>query len=363
MDYRAGATQFSAGTAELRGVADESRTKGGTATSGKPARQIRVKEILDPSEESPAPEQVLSTLSRLPHLASQPDPVAPPPPPSPEPRRRALLAEDNPVNSRVAVSILEKLGFQVDVVASGWEAIQAVERNEYTVVLMDCDAPATGGYHTVMELRSREQATGRTTPVIALTSYTMQWDRKEREAVGIDGYIAKPIQIDAMARVLGRITGARVEEAARPLLAIDLHVLSELGELAEGDHSRLREWMDLFLQSSAALLERMGTALAEGDLGTVSMAAHSLRGSSGQMGAGRMGEISAAVEVLAKAGTDHGIPELLEELSLAFERVREDSAGLDLARMLEAPPASGASTAKESSPRKSRGSSWPRTTR
>lgn len=306
--------------------------------------KIRVREIVDPSADASAPEQLLTTLSSLPHQTTVEAAVAPS-----IPRRRALLAEDNPVNSRVAVRVLEKLGFEVDVVSSGWEAVQAVESQQYTVILMDCDAPATGGYHTVLEIRARELPE-RKTPVIALTSHTMQWDRKEREAVGIDGYIAKPIQIDAMARVLGRIAGARTEVPDSPLLSIDLHVLSMLGELAEGDGGKLREWIDLFLESGSELLDRMKQALGEGDLGTVAMAAHSLRGSSGQMGAGRLCEISAAVEVLAKAGTDRGIAELLEELTLSFERARDDAGNLDLATLLKPPPPVAASEPVRSPP-------------
>lgn len=251
----------------------------------------------------------------------------------PQPLRKALLAEDNPVNSRVAARILEKLGFQVDIVASGWEAVQAAENECYSVIVLDCDAPAMGGYHTVMEIRHREHAKYKHTPILALTSYTMQWDRKEREAAGIDGYIAKPIQIEAMTSVLARFADNTAYAVAPQLLALDRNVLATLRNLTEGDVAQLGELIDLFLSTTGQLLERMEKGIEDRDFGTVAIAAHSLRGSSGQLGAKRMEDICATIEALARAGADNGIEELVPELVIAYERVYKDLRGVDVARL------------------------------
>ena len=119
--------------------------------------------------------------------------------------RRALLAEDNPVNQQVAVALLSREGYQVDVAANGREAVEMSGAREYDVVLMDCQMPEMDGFAAVTEIRRIEGRSGRRTPIIALTAHAMQGDREHCLAVGMDDYISKPIAMDGLRRALAAL--------------------------------------------------------------------------------------------------------------------------------------------------------------
>ncbi len=132
-----------------------------------------------------------------------------PPPPIPAPRLassagvRLLLAEDNPVNRKVAVLMLTRLGYEVDVAVNGQEALAALDSASYGAVLMDCQMPILDGYTATRELRKRE-AGGQRTPVIALTASAMAEDQDRCLAAGMDDYLSKPVRADALAASLHR---------------------------------------------------------------------------------------------------------------------------------------------------------------
>ena len=106
---------------------------------------------------------------------------------------RALEAEDNVVNQKVAVRMLEKLGIRADVAANGLEAVQMFEMVPYNLVLMDCQMPEMDGFTAACEIRRREGAVNRAT-IIALTAEVMSGTRELCLAAGMDDYISKPIR-------------------------------------------------------------------------------------------------------------------------------------------------------------------------
>jgi two-component system sensor histidine kinase/response regulator len=119
---------------------------------------------------------------------------------------RILLAEDNPINQKLAVRLLQKQGYAVAVVEDGKEALAALERESFDVVLMDVQMPEMDGLETTGHIRAREQGTGRHVPVIAMTAHAMKGDRERCLQAGMDGYISKPVQpaelFEAIARLL-----------------------------------------------------------------------------------------------------------------------------------------------------------------
>jgi two-component system, sensor histidine kinase and response regulator len=118
-------------------------------------------------------------------------------------RPRVLVVEDNSVNQKVAVRLLERLGYSVDVAADGAEAVDALDRLDYAAVLMDCQMPRMDGYEATAEIRRREGA-GRHTPVIAMTAGAMEGDRERCLAAGMDDYVAKPIRPEDLNAALQR---------------------------------------------------------------------------------------------------------------------------------------------------------------
>ncbi len=127
-------------------------------------------------------------------------------------KRRILLAEDNVVNQKVAYRTLEKLGYRVDAVADGRQAVNAWETGRYDLILMDCQMPELDGYAATREIRSREPA-GTRIPIVALTAHAMQGAQAECKAAGMDDHLSKPIDFDTLEACLDRFLGTDAEKA------------------------------------------------------------------------------------------------------------------------------------------------------
>jgi signal transduction histidine kinase/ligand-binding sensor domain-containing protein/CheY-like chemotaxis protein len=131
-----------------------------------------------------------------------------------------LLAEDNKINQRVAVSLLQKLGCEVDVVGDGLEALSSVEAKPYDLVLMDVQMPTMDGLAAVAEIRARESGSGRHLPVIALTAHAMEGDAERCLAAGMDAYLPKPINPKKLAEVIDSLQDRKKQQAAAPIDAL-----------------------------------------------------------------------------------------------------------------------------------------------
>jgi CheY-like chemotaxis protein len=120
-----------------------------------------------------------------------------------QPRRgRILVAEDNPVNQRVATLLLNKLGYSIDIVTNGREALAAVEAHDYQAILMDCQMPEMDGYEATQVLRLSPR--GASIPIIALTANALQGDKAKCLAAGMNDYLAKPFNRDLLQRTLSK---------------------------------------------------------------------------------------------------------------------------------------------------------------
>jgi CheY-like chemotaxis protein len=126
---------------------------------------------------------------------------------------RVLLAEDNQVNQRIALRLLEKLGLRADAVMNGREAVAAMTATEYDLVLMDCQMPEMDGFEAAAIVRNRER-NGRHTPICALTANAMEGDRERCLAAGMDDYVSKPIGLEQLQRVIDRWVGGGAPESS-----------------------------------------------------------------------------------------------------------------------------------------------------
>jgi CheY-like chemotaxis protein len=113
-------------------------------------------------------------------------------------RARILLAEDNPVNQKVAVHMLDRLGYRCDIASNGQEAVAMLLRMPYDLVLMDCQMPEMDGYMATRLIRKREEGSGRRTPIVAMTANAMREDRARCLESGMDGFIPKPIALEEL---------------------------------------------------------------------------------------------------------------------------------------------------------------------
>jgi CheY-like chemotaxis protein/HPt (histidine-containing phosphotransfer) domain-containing protein len=248
-------------------------------------------------------------------------------------RARILVAEDNQVNQKVAVKMLERLGYRADVAANGLEAVEALSRIPYSAVLMDVQMPEMDGYEATKEIRRRD-GSKRHTPIIAMTANAMQGDRENALDVGMDAYVSKPVKPEELGAVLERWipqtdegrsgseeaagNGAGADGGATEPL--DQSVLADLREL--GDQGFLAELYELFLEDVPAQLEALRKDIEGGDAPSVERVAHTLKGSCGNIGATRMAAICAELEEAGRSGDLPCALALAARLKAELGRVR-----------------------------------------
>ncbi|HSH59402.1 MAG TPA: response regulator [Acidimicrobiales bacterium] len=241
---------------------------------------------------------------------------------------RVLLAEDNPVNQKVAVRMLEKMGCSVDVAGTGRDAVRAMGEGSYAAVLMDCQMPEMDGFEATAEIRRLEAGT-RHTPIIALTASAMVGDKERCLAAGMDDYLSKPLRDTDLTSVLSRWlpgTAALSELQTSPsapaqVPVLDPDHLSSLRALAEySGQDLLPELTELFARDTPSQLAALERALAEGDASTLGQVAHTLKGTAGGLGATDAMTVCGRMEALAANGELERAATLLAEVRRQVER-------------------------------------------
>jgi len=243
---------------------------------------------------------------------------------------RVLVAEDNAVNQKVALQQLRKLGYTADVVASGLEAVETLERIPYDVVLMDCQMPEMDGYEATGWIRQREQENRLPRlMVVAMTANAMQGDREKCLAAGMDDFVTKPVRIEELEALLERIQTVQPplpprHESPREHPAVNTDTLNRLRDLrVHGQPDPVAEIIDLFLQQTPDLLRSLKQAFGEKDLESVGTTAHMLKGSCANLGAEQMAEWSRELESMARQGRLSSSEKLPVQLEHEFAAVRQ----------------------------------------
>ncbi|HEX6160177.1 MAG TPA: response regulator [Thermoanaerobaculia bacterium] len=233
------------------------------------------------------------------------------------PHVRILVAEDNPVNQKLAVRQLQKLGFHADTVGNGIEAVEAVQRVPYDLVLMDCQMPDMDGFDATREIRRVEKGH---TPIIALTANALEGDRERCLAAGMDDYLCKPVIEAELQAVLARwVDEGGSSRSSEPVL--DPQVLQNLRELGGGTDEVIQEIALLYTRDAPGRLAAIRDAIVRQDAEALASAAHAFKSSSGNIGATRMSELTATLEALGNAGSLAGADGLARELADEYARV------------------------------------------
>ncbi|MGH9750682.1 MAG: response regulator [Candidatus Polarisedimenticolia bacterium] len=253
-------------------------------------------------------------------------------------RPRVLLADDNETNQMVAVRMLDRIGCRTDVVASGREALEAAGRIPYDLVLMDCQMPDMDGFEAARAIRRREEGGDVRIPIIAMTASALQGDRERCLAAGMDDHLPKPVKIEDLDRVVARwlrasaparerthggADGPAGTAAGRSLGALDAGVLADLDAASPDDRKFLTELVETFRTVSRRTLQNARQAVARGDAAGLERAAHSLRGSSGSIGARALADLCGTIEEEARRGAVARAGSLLEELEAGIRQVRD----------------------------------------
>jgi signal transduction histidine kinase/HPt (histidine-containing phosphotransfer) domain-containing protein len=233
---------------------------------------------------------------------------------------RILVAEDNPVNQRVALRALATMGINADAVGDGQEAVEAVRRVPYAAVLMDCFMPEMDGLTATAKIREWERSAQRPrVPIIAVTANAVDGERERCLAAGMDDYLAKPIQLEDLRAMMSKHV-----EISRPEVLLNAKVLEAIRAMnLPGHPDFLNEMIDLFAERAPPVFTELQTAVRRGDARSMRYYAHRLKGFAANLGVESMVVLCERIEAVATAGETTGIEDELETLGQLFEPVQQ----------------------------------------
>ncbi|MBE9610785.1 response regulator [Chitinilyticum piscinae] len=305
----------------LPGGAQKARDAGFAAYLNKPLRQAQLRFVIAESlrlQQLEAEVRPLVTRHRQAELQAAIKPYV-------------LLVEDNPVNLRLASIMLEKLGCRIDVAGDGLEALQAVQRQQYDLVLMDCQMPVMDGYQATREIRALASPHARV-PIVALTANAFKSDIEQCRQAGMDDFVAKPVNQAALQKVLLHWVTDKVAPAdtrnnktdvikEEGMTALDLNTeLASIDAMFKSLEEQVGldmrdELLALFYPTVEECLASLGQQQAQGDLAGMAASAHKLKGASAQLGAAQLAATAKAIEAAAREGRPDSIPADLAQLA------------------------------------------------
>ena len=248
---------------------------------------------------------------------------------------KILLVEDHPVNQAVILNQLQMLGYEADYVGNGQEALDRLQEKNYDIVLMDCQMPVLDGYQTTQELRRRE-GSARHTVVIALTAHALPADRDKCLVAGMDDYLSKPIEQEALGATIKhwaklttkcKVVGTQSDAQNPPQSSVSSMDkipldLERLNRISRGKVPFQQQLLQAFLKNAQPGLEQMRVAIQVGDCLTLEQQAHRIKGSSANVGVRLMPDVAAHLERQAREKTLEGATEQLEALERQLEQVK-----------------------------------------
>ena len=260
---------------------------------------------------------------------------------------RILLAEDIGVNQKLALQLLERMGYRADVAANGLEVLAALKRQAYDVVLMDVHMPEMDGI-TATERICQEWSVDSRPWIIAVTANAMQGDREKCLDAGMDDYISKPIRVEELVRALkqckpqsqaphpNNLTSnealASTSKHPKPLTVkhptdpdvLDAKVLQTyLITMGERGTALLNQLIDTYLRETPKVMCAIEQAVTQADAAALDISAHSLKSSSAALGAVRFSQLCKDLEAMGREGQTAGSAMLVEQLKAEYDRVEK----------------------------------------
>jgi CheY-like chemotaxis protein/HPt (histidine-containing phosphotransfer) domain-containing protein len=240
---------------------------------------------------------------------------------------RLLIAEDNVVNQKVAVKMLGRMGYRPDVVNNGVEAVEAVTRQRYDVLLLDVQMPVMDGFEAARRI-TEAWPPGKRPRIVGMTALAMTGDRERCLEVGMDDYITKPVRPEALQGALERSAKAprpaTLSATPRAEEPVDTSVIASLRELQDPDEPDfVTELIDMLLADLPGKLAALERAVATGDAHGVNRIAHSMKSGCGNLGALPLSRIFFAIERKGAEGDLTTAGGLIADATAEFGRVRD----------------------------------------
>jgi CheY-like chemotaxis protein len=246
---------------------------------------------------------------------------------------RVLLADDNPINQKVGLSVLRKLGYRADVAHNGVEVIRALEQKVYDLLFLDVQMPEMDGLEAARQIHERWPEPRKRPVIVAMTGNALLGDREKCLAAGMDDYISKPVRVSELQSAIeiwGPRKSRRSETAffTRPKTApvepmLDERTIEDLRAMPPSDGvGMLEELIGLFLEGAPRELQRINESLTKPE--ALAFHAHALKSMSLNLGAKQVVQLSQRLEELARAKSVEGAPALVRELQLIYDQTRAE---------------------------------------
>jgi CheY-like chemotaxis protein/HPt (histidine-containing phosphotransfer) domain-containing protein len=260
---------------------------------------------------------------------------------------KALVAEDTPTNQTLIQLLLEKLGLEVTIAEDGLQAVEAVKKDDYDIVLMDIQMPNMNGYDATKVLRKE----GFNKPIIAVTAHAMKGDREKCLEAGCDDYVSKPIDRDELIKVLRLHLPIGQEKVTKQAENVNTHV-EELTDMCNTADEQVEETMydqstddrhcpidwqgltemcddedvisqvvEMYLNDSPRCIGSLAEAIKDSNPKHIRMYAHSLKGASSQIGAKKLAEIAYELECAGRDKEFENVPELFSQIQDEYGKV------------------------------------------
>jgi CheY-like chemotaxis protein/HPt (histidine-containing phosphotransfer) domain-containing protein len=241
-------------------------------------------------------------------------------------RIRVLIAEDNVVNQRLALRLLEKKGYHAAVADNGIKALALLAEQEFDLVLMDVQMPEMNGFEATAAIRQHEETTGRHIPIIAMTAHAIKGDEERCLTAGMDGYVSKPIRPDDLFRLIEQLAPPRT--ATEP----DDNVIDRSAMLAQvdGDPELLSELVTLFLETYPVLLDELREGIRDQASSRIRESAHNLKGAVSNFQVTTAVDLAQSLELMGRDGDLQGAEAQFTRLEAEMRRIDVALAALRL---------------------------------